>query len=255
MTYQMQINRLADMIADSDSIVFFGGAGVSTESGIPDFRSKASQEKTFAEMGRSAEEVLSADFFYSSPHDFYRYIRSSMSHADALPNDAHRVLAKWEESGRISAIITQNIDSLHQKGGSKKVWELHGTLSDYRCVDCGKHFTEEDALGGPVDELPTCDCGGLLKPEVVLYGESLPEDAINGAAVAVSDADMLIVAGTSLVVYPAAALVTLFRGKYLVVVNLSPTSADNGADLVISAPIGKVLLDVEAKLNPATNLG
>lgn len=255
MTYQTQINQLAEMVADSDSIVFFGGAGVSTESGIPDFRSKASQEKTFAEMGRSAEEVLSADFFYSSPHDFYRYIRTSMSHADALPNDAHRVLAKWEESGRLSAIITQNIDSLHQKGGSKMVWELHGTLSEYRCVECGKHFAEVDALGVPIDELPSCDCGGLLKPEVVLYGENLPEDAINGAAQAVADADMLIVAGTSLVVYPAAALVTLFRGRYLVVVNLSATSADDAADLVISAPVARVLLDAEAELNPATTLG
>lgn len=238
-----QIETLKAMIAERGRIVFFGGAGVSTESGIPDFRSEWVTEKTRKRYGLTPETILSRDFFFDQPEVFYDYVRSTLYSPDALPNPAHLALARLEEEGKLLAVITQNIDGLHQKAGSKRVFELHGTLQTFVCPNCGKVSDADDVIPTVSDEnpVPLCDCGNVLKPEVVLYQEPLPEAAIAGAAEAIMEADMLIVAGTSLVVQPAASLISLFQGRDLVIINKTPTPADRVASLVIHAPVGEVL--------------
>lgn len=231
-----KIETLQQWIDESKNIVFFGGAGVSTESGIPDFRSV---DGLYNQKYRyPPEEIISRSFFEANPDEFYRFYRDKLIVGDARPNAAHKYLAKLEEAGRLSAVITQNIDGLHQKAGSKRVYELHGSLLRNYCVRCGKRYDSlyiERAKG-----IPRCECGGIVRPDIVLYEEMLDDDVLQKSVKAISRADMLIVGGTSLVVYPAAGLVRYFGGAHLVVVNMSPTGLDNTADLVIAEKIGEV---------------
>lgn len=229
------------MIKDSSRIVFFGGAGVSTESGIPDFRSVDglySQKYDYP-----PETILSGDFFFSKTEEFYRFYRDKMLCLDAKPNEAHIKLAEMEKCGKLSAVITQNIDGLHQMAGSKRVFELHGSVLRNYCLKCKKSFTAEDILDS--SGIPKCECGGLIKPDVVLYSEQLDQNVLGGAIRAIEQADMLIVGGTSLVVYPAAGLINYFHGKNLVIINMSATSADSSADLLIEGKIGEVMGKIE----------
>ena len=233
----MNTEKLPDLIENSNRIVFFGGAGVSTESGIPDFRSPDglySQKYDYP-----PETILSHDFFYSDTEEFYRFYREKMLCPAARPNAAHRALAKLEEEGKLLAVITQNIDGLHTLAGSKNVCELHGCANRNICRKCGKVHSAEFILS--TAGIPRCECGGLIKPDVVLYGEALDGDTMDRAISAISRADLLIVAGTSLTVYPAAGFVTLFRGENLVLINKSETPMDHLATLVIRQPVGQVL--------------
>ena len=219
----------------SRSVVFFGGAGVSTESGIPDFRSEDGLYRQ--KFPFPPEYMLSHECFERHPEEFFQFYREKMLAPDAKPNPAHRKLAEWEREGRLDAVVTQNIDGLHQAAGSRNVFELHGSVHRNHCVRCGKGFPLSFVAG--TKGVPRCPCGGIVKPDVVLYGESLPEDAWRGALRAVSRADLLIVAGTSLAVYPASSLVECCPGR-LVVVNLSPTPADARADLVLRERVGEL---------------
>ena len=239
-----EILKLKEIINESKSIVFFGGAGVSTESGIPDFRSEEGLYNAKRDYGISPEEMLSHDFFMGHTKQFFDYYKNSLMYRDAKPNDAHIALANLEKQGKLSAVVTQNIDGLHQKAGSKTVYELHGSMLRNYCMDCKKSFSMEYILdeNNCEDLVPKCDkCGGTIKPDVVLYGEMLDEAQINGAVNAISKADALIVGGTSLVVYPAAGLIRYFGGKNLILINKSKTQYDNMASLVINDSIGKVL--------------
>lgn len=228
------LQRFAD---ESEHIVFFGGAGVSTESGIKDFRSVDGLYRQ--KWKYPPEVVLSADFFEANTEEFYEFYRAKMLAPDAKPNAAHKKLAELEKAGKLDAVITQNIDGLHQAAGSKNVLELHGsTLRNY-CRRCGKFHSPEFILHG--SGVPHCECGGVVKPDVVLYGESLDGDTMEKSVRAISRADLLIIAGTSLTVYPAAGLVRWFGGKHLVVINLDATGADRAADLTIRKPVGEVL--------------
>lgn len=228
---------LQHWINDSRSIVFFGGAGVSTESGIPDFRSTDGlYHQSYA---YPPETILSHSFFERNPEEFYRFYREKMLMPDAAPNPAHLKLAELEQAGRLSAIVTQNIDGLHQKAGSRAVYELHGSVHRYTCRSCGRRYTLEDIR--KTSGIPTCACGGIIKPDVVLYGEPLDEDTVSEAIQAIEQADMLIVGGTSLSVYPAAGLLRYYRGGRLVLINRDPTPYDERADLLIGDAIGKVL--------------
>ena len=234
--------ELQDIINSSENIVFFGGAGVSTESGIPDFRSVDGLYSMKYDF--PPETILSRGFFERNTEEFYRFYRAKLLPKGIEPNAAHYKLAELEAAGKLKAVVTQNIDGLHQKAGSKVVYELHGsTLRNY-CLDCGKFFDEKiiaESENTP-DKLPHCpECGGLIKPDVVLYEEGLDQKIINGAVKAIASADTLIIGGTSLVVYPAAGLVRYFRGKNLVLINKSKTDMDNNADLVINDAIGKVM--------------
>lgn len=233
----MEIYTLKNLIGRAKNIVFFGGAGVSTESGIPDFRSADGLYSQ--KFSVPPETILSHEYFYSDTEDFYRFYREKMLCPSARPNAAHFALAELERQGKLSAVITQNIDSLHSKAGSKKVFELHGSADRNICRKCGKVFSGEYILN--TTGVPRCECGGLIKPDVVLYGESLDSDTMEGAIDAISKADLLIVAGTSLTVYPAAGFVTLFRGNDLVLINKSETPMDHLASLIIREPVGKVL--------------
>ncbi len=241
------MSQLRDIIVNSDNAVFFGGAGVSTESGLPDFRSRASRQAAVEAFGLSPEEILSASFFAEDPATFYQYLHRFLHYPHAQPNDAHRSLAEWERAVHLAGVVTQNIDGLHQAAGSNNVWELHGTLATYHCTRCGKTHGQDSALGQIESgaAIPQCACGGILKPDVVLYEEALPADALQNAAVAISEADTLIVGGTSLMVQPAAGLVQLFGGDNLVVVNREETPLDQVADLVIHRPIAQVFSEVE----------
>ena len=237
------IRRLKELTDASDNIVFFGGAGVSTESGIPDFRSV--DGLYHQKFKYPPETMLSHTFYETHTEEFYDFYRAKMLALDAQPNAAHRKLAEWERQGKLKAVITQNIDGLHQAAGSKTVYELHGsTLRNY-CTGCGK-FYDIDFIANSTG-VPRCpDCGGIVKPDVVLYEEGLDDEVVSGAVQAIRRADTLIVGGTSLVVYPAAGLLRYFRGRHLVVINLQPTPADESADLCIAQPIGQVLReDVE----------
>lgn len=230
-------NELQRMIDESQNIVFFGGAGVSTESNIPDFRSADGlfQEK----YAYPPERVVSHTFFVQKPELFYQFYKDKMMFLDAKPNKAHLKLAELEEVGKLKAVITQNIDGLHQMAGSKRVLELHGSIHRNFCQKCNKFYD-----GKYVKEskgIPKCECGGTIKPDVVLYEEGLDNEIIRQSIRAISEADMLIIGGTSLVVYPAAGFIDYFRGKYLVVVNKSATPRDAHADLCIQEPIGEVL--------------
>lgn len=231
-----KIKKLNEILSKSQSTVFFGGAGVSTESGIPDFRSVDGLYNQ--KYKYPPETILSSDFFFSQTKEFYRFYRDKMLCLDAKPNAAHIKLAEMEQKGKLSAVITQNIDGLHQKAGSKKVYELHGSVHRNYCRKCGKLFDAEYMLKS--DGVPHCDCGGLIKPDVVLYGEQLDDNVVKGAVNAIARADTLIIGGTSLVVYPAAGLINYFRGNNLVIINMSPTSADSSADLLIESKIGEV---------------
>ena len=233
----MEIQTLKNLIDRAENIVFFGGAGVSTESGIPDFRSPDGLYSQ--KYSVPPETVLSHEYFYSDTENFYRFYREKMICPEAKPNAAHVALAKLERQGKLSAVITQNIDGLHTKAGSRNVFELHGCSDRNVCRKCGKVFSADHILNTP--GIPRCECGGLIKPDVVLYGESLDADTMDGAIDAISKADLLIVAGTSLTVYPAAGFVTLFKGSNLVLINRSETPMDCLATLIIREPVGKVL--------------
>ena len=232
------IEKLRQWVAESDNMVFFGGAGVSTESGIPDFRSV--DGLYHQKFQYPPETILSHSFYVRHKAEFYDFYRAKMLAPWAQPNAAHRKLAQWEQEGKLKAVITQNIDGLHQAAGSKTVYELHGsTLRNY-CVKCGA-FYNVDFIANSTG-VPRCPkCGGIVKPDVVLYEEGLDEEVLSGAVSAIRKADTLIIGGTSLVVYPAAGLIRYFRGRHLVVINMQPTGADAQADLCIAKPIGQVL--------------
>lgn len=231
-----QIKRLQEMIDESNNIVFFGGAGVSTESNIPDFRSA---DGLYQERYKyPPEQVVSHTFFVQKPELFYEFYKNKMMFLDAKPNKAHRKLAEMEEKGKLKAVITQNIDGLHQLAGSKCVLELHGSIHRNYCQRCGKFYDAKYVKES--EGIPMCECGGIVKPDVVLYEEGLDSMTIQQSVRAISEAEMLIIGGTSLVVYPAASFIDYFKGKYLVVINKSATSRDAQADLCIQEPIGEV---------------
>ena len=234
---QDAVKKLKEWVDSSDSIVFFGGAGVSTESGIPDFRSTGGlyhQEWKFP-----PEIILSHTFYESNPAEFFRFYRAKMLAPDAKPNAAHRKLAEWEAQGKLRAIVTQNIDGLHQAAGSKTVYELHGSVHRNYCQRCGKFHSLEFIMN--TTGIPRCDCGGTVKPDVVLYEEGLNPQTLEDSVSAIAAADMLIIGGTSLNVYPAAGLINYYRGRKLVLLNKSPVARDLSAGLVITDPIGEVL--------------
>ena len=234
----MSYDALQKMVNDCSRIVFFGGAGVSTESGIPDFRSVDGLYNQ--KYDYPPETILSHTFFMKRPEAFFRFYRDKMLPLDAKPNKAHLKLAEWEKEGKLLAVVTQNIDGLHQAAGSKKVYELHGSVHRNYCMKCGKFFPP-DYIRDSKDEIPVCPCGGRIKPDVVLYEEGLDNDVVSGAVHAIAQADLLIVAGTSLTVYPAAGLVRYFRGKHLVLINRDATPMDSECDLVIHDKVGEVL--------------
>lgn len=232
-----EIRQLKDWIDSSDNIVFFGGAGVSTESNIPDFRSVDGLYNQ--EYDYPPETILSHTFFMRNPEEFYRFYKNKMLILDAKPNAAHYKLAEWEEQGKLKAVITQNIDGLHQAAGSRRVYELHGSVHRNYCMKCG-HFCGPEYIKA-AEGVPYCsECGGMIKPDVVLYEEGLDNDIITGAIRAIAEADVLIIGGTSLVVYPAAGLIDYYRGHKLVLINKSSTSRDKMADLIINDKIGEV---------------
>lgn len=233
----LQLKKLVD---ESDNIVFFGGAGVSTESGIKDFRSVDGLYRQ--KFKYPPETILSHSFYESHTEEFYEFYRTKMLAPDAQPNAAHKKLAQWEREGKLKAVITQNIDGLHQKAGSREVLELHGSVLRNYCERCHKFYGLDAILHST--GVPKCTCGGDIKPDVVLYEEGLDEDVMDKALRYIHNADMLIIGGTSLVVYPAAGLVRYYRGHKLVVINKGTVGADIGADLVIDGPIGQVLAQV-----------
>ncbi len=234
----MNYAQLKDWIEASPRTVFFGGAGVSTESGIPDFRSENGIFKALEKYGRSPETLLSRTFFDLRPDVFFEYYRENLLITDVQPNQAHLALAKLEARGKLSAVITQNIDGLHQKAGSRHVLELHGSIRRNYCMKCGKRYGIEKLQ--QTEGIPRCECGGIIRPDVVLYEENLPMGVFEEAESEVRQADLLIVGGTSLAVYPAAGLLNYFRGSHLVLINKSETPYDSMADLVIHDPIGQV---------------
>ena len=236
------ISKLQSIIDASDNIVFFGGAGVSTESGIPDFRSVDGLYNQ--KYDYPPEEILSHTFFMNKCGEFYRYYKDKMLALDILPNAAHLKLAELERSGKLKAVVTQNIDGLHQKAGSKVVYELHGTVHKNHCMTCGKFF--DAAYVKQSQDIPRCDaCGGTIKPDVVLYEEGLDDKTVRGAVNAISRADVLIVAGTSLTVYPAAGFLHYFSGSSLVLINRDPTPFDSRADLIFRDKVGEVLSQIK----------
>ena len=237
------IEKLQQIIDNSNNIVFFGGAGVSTESGIPDFRSVDGLYNMKYKF--PPEEIISHDFFFSKTEDFYDFYRDKILILDAQPNIAHKRLAQLEQAGKLSAVVTQNIDGLHQKAGSHTVYELHGSIHKNYCINCHKSF--EPQFIKESDGIPRCtECGGIIKPDVVLYQEGLDDHTVAGALSAISEADTLIIAGTSLAVFPAAGFIKFFKGNHLVLINLTKTSADQKADLVIHKKVGQVLKEIKA---------
>lgn len=231
-----EMEKLRKMVDESDNIVFFGGAGVSTESGIPDFRS--TDGLYHQQYDYPPETILSHTFFMKKPEEFFRFYRDKMLALDAKPNPAHYKLAEWERQGKLKAVITQNIDGLHQKAGSRRVLELHGSVLRNHCQTCGTFYGVEaitDSIG-----VPRCRCGGIIKPDVVLYEEGLDEEVLMAAVSAIRHAEVLIIGGTSLTVYPAAGLVRYYRGNKLVVINKTELPGTE-ADLTICGPIGQVM--------------
>ena len=238
------IEKLKKLIDSHNNIVFFGGAGVSTESDIPDFRSATGLFSEKLNRNFSPEQLVSHTFFMRYPEDFFKFYKDKLIYEDAKPNKAHIALSKLEEMGKLNAIITQNIDGLHQMAGSRNVFELHGSIHRNYCTKCGKFFNLEEMLnlGGIV---PHCDnCGAIVKPDVVLYEEALDNSVVNKTINALSNADLLIIGGTSLVVYPAAGFIDYFNGDSIVLVNKSSTGYDSKASLIINDSIGKVLSQV-----------
>ena len=234
---QQELETLKDWIDHSDNIVFFGGAGVSTESGIPDFRSVDGLYNQ--QYDYPPETILSHTFFRRNTEEFYRFYRAKMLALDAKPNAAHKKLAQWEQEGKLKAVVTQNIDGLHQAAGSKMVYELHGSVHRNYCQKCGAFYDVRYMLEST--GIPKCEkCGGIIKPDVVLYEEGLDDATIRGAIHAISHADVLIIGGTSLTVYPAAGLIDYYNGNKLVLINKSVTSMDSRADLLVQGPIGEI---------------
>ncbi len=232
--------QLAQWIQQSQRIVFFGGAGTSTESGIPDFRSAQGLYSESGQRGYTPEEMLSHRFFEREPELFYEFYRTRLLYPNAQPNPVHKLLAELEQEGKLSAIITQNIDGLHQKAGSHHVLELHGSVHRNYCIDCGRRYSLDDVLAQ--EGIPRCPHdGGIIRPDVVLYGESLDAEVIGNTVAALSSADLLIIGGTSLTVYPAASFIQYFRGNYTVLMNASATAHDRHADLIITEPMGQVM--------------
>ncbi len=243
--YEREVEALQRIIDDSENIVFFGGAGVSTESNIPDFRSA---DGIYHQAYKySPEEVVSHSFFVRYPEAFYEFYKEKMMVLDAKPNPAHKKLAQLEAAGKLKAVITQNIDGLHQAAGSKQVYELHGSIHRNYCMKCGKFYDAvyvKEAQG-----VPRCTCGGIIKPDVVLYEEALDTMTMEKSVRAIADADTLIIGGTSLVVYPAAGFIDYFRGKHLVVINKSETAKSVRAELTIPAPIGEILNQITVSVS------
>ncbi len=233
----MQIETLQKWVQQSENIVFFGGAGVSTESGIPDFRS--TDGLYFQKYDDPPETILSHHFFLERTADFYQFYREKMLYLNALPNRAHKKLAQLEQVGKLKAVITQNIDGLHQKAGSERVLELHGSVYRNYCMDCGKFYPVEEIVHS--QDVPHCSCGGIIKPDVVLYEEPLDQSVVQGAIQSIHDADVLIIGGTSLAVYPAAGFLDYYRGNKLVLINRDPTPKDQFADLLLQGNIGEIL--------------
>lgn len=231
------VEELQKVIDESKKIVFFGGAGVSTESGIPDFRSVDGLYNQ--KYDYPPEQILSHTFFKQNTEEFYRFYRDKMLCLDKKPNKAHYKAAQLEQAGRLIAVVTQNIDGLHQAAGSKRVYELHGSVHRNHCLKCGKFYTAEYIKNSP--GVPKCGCGGIIKPDVVLYEEGLDEKTVTGALNAIADADTLIVAGTSLTVYPAAGFLQYFTGKHLVLINRDATPYDEKADLLFRENVGELL--------------
>ena len=240
--------ELRKIIDESQNIVFFGGAGVSTESGVPDFRSENGLWNAKTRFNKMPEEIVSHSFFMKRTDDFYEYYMENLIFPDIKPNATHYALAKLEEQGKLKAVITQNIDGLHQAAGSKEVYDIHGTISRAHCMNCGKKYSLEYTLdkshwkkGGYT---PLCSCGGVVKPDVVLYEEALDDELTRKSVQAIEQADTLIIGGTSLVVFPAAGFIQFFRGKHLVLINKQETALDAKADLVIHDSLGKVFSSV-----------
>lgn len=234
------LQTLRSWVRESRNIVFFGGAGVSTESGIPDFRS--TDGLYHQKFDYPPEQILSHSFFEQNPEEFFRFYREKMLPLNAQPNIVHRKLAEWEREGRLSAVITQNIDGLHQKAGSKAVYELHGSVLRNYCTRCGKFFSAEHIRD--TEGVPKCACGGTIKPDVVLYEEALDETCLTRAVNAIEKADVLLVCGTSLTVYPAAGLLRYYRGEKLVLINRDATPQDSAADLLLHESLGKVFSEL-----------
>ena len=232
-----EVRKLKEWTDEAQRIVFFGGAGVSTESGIPDFRSTGGLYHQ--EWKYPPETILSHTFYKSNPEEFFRFYRAKMLCPDAKPNAAHRKLAEWEQQGKLLAVVTQNIDGLHQAAGSRIVYELHGSVLRNHCEKCGKFYGLDHILN--TTGVPRCGCGGIIKPDVVLYEEALDDKVVDGAVNAIAQADLLIVGGTSLNVWPAAGLINYFQGDRLALINKSPVARDLAAGLVITDPIGEVL--------------
>lgn len=238
-----KINQLKELIQKSNNIVFFGGAGVSTESNIPDFRSSSGLFSERLNKNFTPEQLVSHTFFVRYPEEFFEFYKDKLIYPNAKPNNAHIALAKLEEMGKLKAVITQNIDGLHQMAGSKNVLELHGSVHRNYCTKCGKFFDLESMLnlGG---NIPYCDnCGSIVKPDVVLYEEALDSDVITKTISAISNADLLIIGGTSLAVYPAASFIDYYKGDYIALINKANTVYDKSASLVINKPIGEVLYE------------
>lgn len=235
-TMTERVDLLEQWIRESSNIVFFGGAGVSTESGIPDFRSVDGLYNQ--QYDYPPETIISHSFYRRNPEEFYRFYKNKMLFPNAQPNAAHKALAKLEQQGKVRAVITQNIDGLHQAAGSREVLELHGSVHRNYCTRCGKFYGLSDILG--MDGVPRCECGGIIKPDVVLYEEGLDQDTLRKAVHYIQEAEILIIGGTSLTVYPAAGLIDYYRGKKLVLINKSVTPMDERTDLVINEPIGEV---------------
>ena len=238
------MKNFAGMVKQSKKMVFFGGAGVSTESGIPDFRSvDGLYHQSYDDP---PEMILSHHYFVEKPESFYRFYREKMIVKDAMPNITHRVLAALEQMGKLSAVVTQNIDGLHQAAGSRAVFELHGSIHRNFCMDCGRFYgleAMENSTG-----IPRCSCGGIIKPDVVLYEEGLDQDVLSGAVSAIASADLLVVGGTSLSVYPAAGLIRYFKGDALVLINKTATGYDSMADVVYNESLGEMFREVEEEL-------
>ena len=238
------MEQLKTWIDGSDNIVFFGGAGVSTESGIPDFRSEDGLYRQ--QYQYPPETIISHSFYMKNPEEFYRFYKNKMIFEDAKPNPAHLALARLEKQGKLKAVITQNIDGLHQAAGSREVLELHGSIHRNYCTRCGKFYGLDVVTKS--DGVPKCSCGGMVKPDVVLYEEGLDQETLQKAVYYISHADMLIVGGTSLTVYPAAGLIDYYRGRKLVLINKTVTPMDSQADLVINDKLGEVLGRVVGEL-------
>lgn len=235
-----KIEELSNILRGSNNIVFFGGAGVSTASGIPDFRSSNGLYSKKLNRNFTPEQAVSHSFFMRYPEEFFDFYKKHLIYPEARPNGCHKALAKLEQIGKLKAVVTQNIDGLHQAAGSKVVYELHGSVLRNYCMECGAFYDADYVMKAA--GVPTCEkCGGVVKPDVVLYEEGLDDEVISGALRAITQADTLIIGGTSLVVYPAAGLIDYFKGKHLILINKSTTSADGKADLVINEDIAKVM--------------